>query len=335
MSRIYLFKEIPSYNMSNFNQEAPFVKVIHNLDRTSSTPTSVALGLFDGLHIGHQQVIAGAVSAKAQGLTPAVFTFDGSPSAVKGAAADRILSSERKLELLEQYGVEMVYHIPFELVRHMEPETFVRQVLMGVCGAKRICCGFNFRFGQGASADSVDLSRICAQCGIEAFVAPAVREDGIPVSATRLRELIRAGEMEQAAEMLGRHFSLDFQVVHGRELGRQMGTPTINQPLPDDFVRPKFGVYASLVTLPEGRFAGVTNVGVKPTVTEGKPDADAVIAETWIIGFDGLLYGRRVQVELLSFIRPEKKFPSLDALKAAILDNGKTAERLAERYLSG
>jgi len=157
-------------------------------------------------------------------------------------------------------------------------------------------------------------------------VLPPVLQEEQPVSSSRIRVAMMEGEMEQAAKLLGRPFTIDFPVVHGRRLGRMLGTPTINQPFPPDFVLPKFGVYASFAEVDGKRLHAVTNVGIKPTVGSEVP-----LAETYLADFSGNLYGRRVPVSLLHFLRPEQKFDSLDALKNQILtDAGRSAGILAQ-----
>mgnify|MGYP000867210090 FL=1 len=306
------------------------MRVYHDLKTVSERETAVALGCFDGLHIGHQKVIAGVTSERGKGLVPAVFTFDASPlEQLRGRGAPLLATNRRKAELLEELGVECVYMPRFEEVWHMSAREFVEKVLCGVFRARIVSCGFNFRFGEGGRADSAELTRLCAGPGIEVRVAPAVLAGGEPVSSTRIRRLIAEGNAEKAAVLLGRPFGFDFEVAHGRRLGRRLGTPTVNQRLPENFVRPRFGVYASAVTLPGGaRRIGVTNVGIRPTVKY-----DGVLAETMILDWSGDLYGKRVLVDLLRFLRPERKFGGLDEMKAAILCDAETARTAAEPYL--
>ena len=153
---------------------------------------------------------------------------------------------------------------------------------------------------------------------------PAVVVGGEPVSSTRIRALIAAGEVKKAAELLGRPFGFDFTVVRGRQLGRQLGAPTVNQPFPQEFILPKFGVYASHVYVDGKQYYGVTNVGVKPTV-----GSDCALAETWIPDFSGDLYDQKIQVDLLEFVRPEKKFHDLSELRAEIFRNKESAKNIA------
>jgi riboflavin kinase/FMN adenylyltransferase len=309
-------------------------------------PRSVALGIFDGIHLGHRAVISRATGVaqdtgvacgdesprpaadrrgpeeKSALLTSAVFTFLQPPWAMNKEDAWELLTPNQKLKALESLGVEELIQADFDRLRDMSPEAFVEQVLHKALDARRVCCGFNYRFGKDGEGDAAALARLCGQYGIEVITVPAVEVDGRPVSASRIRRLIEEGEVQQAARLLGRPFTLDFTVVGGQKLGRLLGTPTINQPLPEHFVRPRFGVYASSVEV-EGRVThGVTNVGIRPTV-----GADGPLAETWIADFQGDLYGKSVPVSLVKFLRPEQKFTSVEELQKQILRDEQAARR--------
>lgn len=299
--------------------------VFHTI-KESAALTAVALGCFDGLHIGHQKVIYRAVAGHELGLSPTVFTFDASPlSDLCGKGAPRLMKNSEKLHLLEKLGIEQVYMPAFSEVRDFSAEDFVTKILDGMFHAQRVCCGFNFHFGAGGRADSEELARLCASRGIETLIVPEVDVDGLPVSSTRIRALIGEGRVEEAAGLLGRRFGYTFPVEHGRQLGRELGMPTINQRIPEGFVLPRFGVYASLVRVDGRVYCGVTNIGVKPTV-----GSDHVLSETWILDYGGNLYGRAIPVELVGFIRPERKFDSIDELKQAVYENAETARRMVK-----
>ncbi len=285
---------------------------------------AAALGSFDGLHLGHRQVIGNTFSSSK--LRPAVVTFQQNPSAVlQKNPVPLLTTNEQRLALLEEMGIDTVYLLPFDQIRDMEPEAFV-EVLYRVCRVRKLCCGFNFRFGKNGRGDAALLETLCDQWGIELCVVPPVLVGGEAVSSTRIRSYLEEGDVQQAGQLLGRPFGYDFEVTHGRQLGRTWGTPTINQPFPQGYVLPRFGVYASLVTIEGKKYYGVTNIGIKPTV-----GSDCALSETWIPEFSGDLYGKRIPVELLDFIRPEKKFDSLDELKNEILQNGVMARQIAER----
>lgn len=292
--------------------------------QTPEGELAAALGSFDGLHLGHRQVIGNTLSAP--GLRPAVITFQQNPSvSLQKKPVPLLTTNEQKLALLKEMGVEVVYLLPFDRIRDMEPEDFV-EALYRVCRIRALSCGFNFRFGKNGRGDAGLLKELCREKGIELSVTPPVSVAGETVSSTRIRACLEQGDVQQAGQLLGRPFGYDFEVTHGRQLGRTWGTPTINQPFPAGYVLPRFGVYASLVEVEGQKYYGVTNIGVKPTV-----GSDCALSETWIPEFSGDLYGKKVPVELLDFIRPERKFDSLDQLKNEILENGVLARKIAER----
>lgn len=292
--------------------------------QTPEGELAAALGSFDGLHLGHRQVIGNTLSAP--GLRPAVITFQQNPSvSLQKKPVPLLTTNEQKLALLEEMGVEVVYLLPFDRIRDMEPEDFV-EALYRVCRVRALSCGFNFRFGKNGRGDAGLLKELCREKGISLSVTPPVSVAGETVSSTRIRACLEQGDVQQAGQLLGRPFGYDFEVTHGRQLGRTWGTPTINQPFPAGYVLPRFGVYASLVEVEGQKYYGVTNIGVKPTV-----GSDCALSETWIPEFSGDLYGKKVPVELLDFIRPERKFDSLDQLKNEILENGVLARKIAER----
>lgn len=284
-------------------------------------PVSVALGVFDGVHMGHQQVLQAALEGKKNGWSPAVMTFTQMPGEIKSIR--QLISSEQQQKILDDMGFERLYRIRFDTIRNMLPEVFVRTVLHEQLHAKRVTCGFNYRFGRGGVGTGETLRELCAVYGIQTVIAPSVELEGEPVSATRIRMLVESGEMTQAEQLLGRPYRVDFPVVHGRALGRTIGLPTINQPFPDQFALPRFGVYAASVDLSGQRYHAVTNVGIKPTV-----GAEGPLAETVIFGFSGDLYGQRVPVDLLQFLRPEQKFESVEELRQQILRDSVVAEEI-------
>ena len=295
------------------------LNISHSLDGPGLAPggSCLALGLFSGLHLGHMVVIDRMLGlARADTLTPVVFTFTapGGPPATKGSMTG-LLSLEMMCELLGQRGVAGVVCPDFEQFRHLTPERFVLEVLSRRLGAARVVCGEDFRFGKDAAGDVCTLRRLCAQAGITAETVPTVEIDGRPVASRVIRKLVQSGDMPGAGRLLGRPFTIDFEVIHGRQLGRTLSIPTINQAFPPGFTLPRFGVYLTRV-LADGRvYSGVTNVGVRPTIGQGHPP----LAETFIQGFEGNLYGQRVRVEFLRFQRDERRFGSIEELRAAVL----------------
>lgn len=275
---------------------------------------AVALGLFDGLHLGHQAVIRAALSHKQEGLSPAVFTYRIQGSIPSQKRRFRwICSEEERARLLEQMGVEVVVQPTFEDFRDMASEDFVENFLLGQMRAKVICCGEDFRFGKGAAGTVETLRRLCEPRGVRLELIPPVELEGERISSTRIRDAIEAGDMPLTQRLLGRPYSISSLVESGNHLGRTLSFPTINQPYPQGFAVPRYGVYLSAALVGGQLYPAISNVGVKPTVGGHLP-----LAETNILGFSGDLYGTRVLVCLCRFLRPEQRFGGLEELRAQI-----------------
>lgn len=279
--------------------------------------TAVALGYFDGLHLGHAGVISAALSQ--EGLKPAVFTFNCDTTLPKFRNPENIISFENKCELFERMGIEYVYAPDFADVCGLSAEEFVSEILIKKLNAGFACCGTNFRFGKGGRGNPELLAEIGARYGMRQQTVADVCCDGVMISSTRIRELIRSGKIEEANRLLGYELWYRLPVVRGNEIGRTISFPTINQIIPETNVIPKFGVYSSIAEVGGVLYRGVTNIGVKPTVE--RHDGSGAVMETHIIGFDGDLYGQRIAVSLCRFIRPEKKFAGLEELKAQIAED--------------
>lgn len=276
--------------------------------------TAVALGYFDGLHLGHVGVISAAMAQP--GLKPAVFTFNCDTTLPKFRGPEDIISFENKCELMERLGVQYIYAPDFAEVCTLTDEEFVKKILIDRLNAGFACCGRNFRFGKGGSGTPERLAEIGAKYGMRAEVVQDVCLDGQIISSTRIREHIRKGEIEQANRLLGYELWYRLPVVKGNEIGRTISFPTINQIIPDTNIIPRYGVYKSYVEIDGKQYYGVTNIGVKPTVT--RHDGTGAVMETHIIGYSGDLYGQNIAVALVRFIRPEVKFAGLDELKQQI-----------------
>ena len=274
---------------------------------------AVAIGVFDGVHRGHMAVIDSAAALESEGLVPAAFTFSMADSPKRGGM---LISDELKREYLLKAGIKRIESPKFADFAEMDGESFVRETLIGRMNAAAVCCGGDFRFGCGRACGIGELREICARFGVRVYVAPEVTDGGEPVSSSRIRAAIAEGDIEAANRMLGREYEFELEVRHGRRLAGRLGFPTINQIWPESFVLPRFGVYASRAFLGEKSYTAVTNIGVKPTVVED--GGEGVLAETYIEGFSGDLYGSRVRVALLGFMRPERRFGSIDELKAQI-----------------
>lgn len=283
--------------------------------------TAVALGYFDGLHLGHVRVINAALSQ--EGLKPAVFTFNCDTTLPKFSNLQNIISFENKCELLEKMGVQYVCAPDFAEVCELSAEEFVSGILIKKLNAGFACCGHNFRFGKGGKGTPELLAALGAEYGMRVQTVADVCCDGEMISSTRIRELIRSGDIEQANRLLGYELWYRLPVVRGNEIGRKISFPTINQIIPPSNVIPKNGVYSSVAKVHGKRYRGVTNIGVKPTIE--RHDGSGVVMETHIIGFDGELYGEKIAVALCRYIRPEIKFSGLDELKAQIASDKQEA----------
>ena len=212
----------------------------------------------------------------------------------------------------------------------MEPEQFVQEILIQKLRASHVCCGRDFRFGRKAAAGITELAALCKPFGVVVDPIEDVIVDGQRVSSTWIRSLLGQGNVKKAAALLGRPFGYDFQVTEGKHLGRKLDFPTINQPIPPQFVTPCKGVYASAAYVQGHWRPAVTNVGLRPTVEH----SNALNSETYICGFSGNLYGKRVPVRLMEFLRPEQKFDSIETLRRQICKDTLQAKKLAEKFLT-
>jgi riboflavin kinase/FMN adenylyltransferase len=281
----------------------------------------LALGTFDGLHRGHLNVLDEAKAFAFQGFVPAMLMFDVHPQAVlKGSAPPMLITSEDKENYAKELGVLPV-HISFEEIRNLSPEEFLRDVLIEKHNVGAVICGENFLFGKNGEGNSKILCKLCEKYDIIYRMAKSTIYKGEMISATRIRDALSQGDVITANEMLGRNFSYDFLVVEGNKIGKKvLGFPTINQHFPTGFINLKHGVYASQSTVDGKVYPSVTNFGCHPTI-----GGDKVLSETCILGFEGDLYYQKIKVELIDFIRSEKKFTSKDELKAQIDADTKSA----------
>ncbi|MCM1334979.1 MAG: riboflavin biosynthesis protein RibF [Bacteroides sp.] len=286
------------------------------------TPSAVALGFFDGLHLGHIAVVeralfrAGGGRGEKTALSSVVFTFNDKTALPKfrEKRGSSIITFEQKAALFDEVGVDCLYAPDFGEVKDFSARAFVEDILRERLRAAYVVCGYDFRFGKGGEGDPSLLSALCREGGIECEIVPPVRVDGEIVSSTEIRRLIRLGEIERANRFLGYELSYALPVIKGNALGRTIGFPTINQKIPDEMVRPKNGVYKSWAVVGGRTYRAVTNIGVKPTVS----DSGEILMETHIVGFSGDLYGETVKVALRGYLREEIKFASVEALKARL-----------------
>ena len=287
----------------------------------------IALGFFDGVHLGHAALLRRtAEEAARRGVTPAVFTFDRPPKEViTGVPCPLINSPEDRRDLVRRlYGIQEVLMVPFDdEMRTTAWDDFVTEILVKRYHAVHLVAGHDHHFGHKNQGSPELLAAKCAELGLGCDIIPKVEIGGITVSSTYIRRLVELGQVERAALFLGHPHVLSQEVRHGHRIGRTIGVPTVNLTAPPHVLVPSHGVYAARVFLPDGSaYAAVTNVGTRPTVNNG---ADITV-ESWLGDFDGDLYGQTVRVEFHRPIRDEIRFDSLDALKAQI-----TADAAATR----
>lgn len=287
-------------------------------DGNNANRTAVALGNFDGMHVGHMAVLEAAKSFESEGLLPVAVLFDEhSLKAITGKAPAMLMTVTERNRIINENGLR-IETLVFNEIRDLSPSAFVEKILVGRLGAAAVCCGYNYRFGKGASGTAQTMSEICGRLGLKCRVSGEVDVDRCAVSSTKIRGFIENGEIEKANKMLGRPFGFSSRVIDGDKRGRVLGFPTINQIIPEELAMPRFGVYQSVVTVNGEKFKGVTNVGRRPTVGTEK-----ILSETHILDFDRDIYGENVDVRLIKFIRPEKKFSSFDELARQIKSDAK------------
>lgn len=272
---------------------------------------SVALGFFDGLHIGHKKVLESAKeNAERYSLKCAVLLFDVHPREfITGQKVQRLLSDEDEEQMLKEMGFETI-RISFAKIRELSPEAFFEDVLIKKLDAKSLSCGFNYSFGKNGAGNSGTLLKLCEKNSINCTVTPKVKINGETVSSSAIKESLLKGNTEKAAAMLGRNYSISGEVIHGDARGRTLGFPTANQEISKNLICPKYGVYESRITSGGKSFACITNIGIRPTYKLPSP-----IAETNIINFNGNLYGQKIKTELIRYIRGEKLFAGAKELE--------------------
>jgi len=284
---------------------------------TQLVETAVAIGVFDGVHRGHQALLEQSVAvARSKGLTPVALTFHPHPSAVFAPARTPPLlgTMSERTALLRKHGAEVVVVAAFDrALAAQTPEEFVSQVLQGKLNARAVIIGEDFRFGCDRSGDVTFLRKAGERYGFEVVVVPPVFYEGVPCRSTTIRQMIAGGKIAEATRLLGRPYLLSGTVVHGRKLGRTIGFPTANLKTPTGVLVPAAGVYAGEAILENGqRRVAAISIGTNPTVTSGE-DAPRTV-EAFLLDFEGDLYDQPLHLTFHHYLRGTEKFPSLDAL---------------------
>lgn len=280
----------------------------------------VALGFFDGVHLAHRTLIAKAKDiAEQKKLRLVIFTFAGDDKLIK-ADSKRLFTDNEKLSLLEECGADLTVIANFTVFSGLAAENFVTDFLIRSLGAAVAVCGYNFKFGKGASGDSETLCKLMKSSGAEAEVVEEYNVDGVPLSSTYIRTLLSERRIREAAKLLGKPYFISGMVSHGLGLGKKLGIPTVNVELPSGrFVLPA-GVYATVTAIGDKLFPSLTNVGVCPTFNERQ-----IHTETFILNFNDDVYNENIRIYFVDFLRNEKKFSNAEELLMQInVDKTKT-----------
>lgn len=285
----------------------------HTTDFQLHSKTAVAMGKFDGIHLGHRALLREILKQKERGLKACVFTFDPPPSVLFGAGKESLLTTpDEKRKRLEQMGVDILIEYPLTFkTAAVDPEAFVKEYLHERMHAALIAAGDDLSFGKKGAGNAALLNSLKDSYGFEVKIIKKVCVDGLSVSSTRIRSLVEQGEMEQVQKLAGSAYSCCGQVVRGNQIGHTLGFPTVNLIPPGNKLMPPKGVYFTQVLVEGRQYLGVSNVGCKPTVS----DHEQFGVETYLYDFSGDLYGKDICVAFLHFSRPEKKFDGLELLK--------------------
>lgn len=287
--------------------------IFYNKDFFNIKTLAIAVGTFDGVHKGHQKLISEMVSyGKKNNLKTAVLTFYNRELPDLGF----ISHSLRKRKLIEKLGVDYLIYLDFQEFKDMEAESYVKDFLVDSLDVKAIFHSEGHRFGKMAKGDDVLLKKLAKEYNFESFNIPLLKIDEKIVCSTAIRKLLTNGDIELANKMLGYRFSYKLLVVHGHEIGRTLGFPTINQNIDKGMIVLEKGVYATVTYIDKKPYPSVTNVGIKPTLNDHRLNI-----ETHIIGHNEDLYDKEIKVEFVKKLRDEKKFENMEKLKEAIKDN--------------
>lgn len=300
------------------------------LDLEIKQKTAVTLGKFDGLHRGHKKLLNQVLRKREEGYRSAIFTFDMPPNKVLTGKNKRvILTNEERKRMLYNYGVDILVECPFTRdIASMEPERFVKEILLDKMNAGYIAVGTDFHFGYERKGDIYLLDKLSRKYRFRLLVLSKEQYQGRDISSTYVRELLNAGDLSLAGELLGYSYFVSGKIVKGKQLGRTMGIPTINLLPHDSKLLPPNGVYASRVLIDGIWYRGMTNIGLRPTVE----NSQVRNVETHIFDFQEEVYDKEAKVELLAFQRPEQKFSSLEMLKAQLYKDMLETKRIMGKY---
>ncbi|KNF08866.1 riboflavin biosynthesis protein RibC [Gottschalkia purinilytica] len=295
------------------------MKIILNKDENVEYRTGVALGNFDGIHIGHKHLISTMKSKSVErNLVPAVFTFNNNCTQMKTKnKCNTLISDKQKAEIIDDLGVDVLYMVNFDdEFRRMTPEDFIRDIIVKKLNAKLVVVGFDFRFGYKAEGDSNYLMQAASKYGFECLVIEPITNNKQVISSTHIRDLIKNGDIREANLLLGRPYTMRGTVIGGKGRGKGLGFATANIDCEIDYLPPKFGVYKTYTVYKGKEYLSITNVGRNPTFE------DIIFSiETHILDFDMDIYGEQIQIKFIEFIRDEKKFDNVQALISQVISD--------------
>lgn len=290
--------------------------------------TIYALGFFDGVHVGHRALLRKCRELAAEnGCAAGAVTFGSHPDTLVLGSTPVLINTPEDRERLLRQDMDCVITLPFDRKMCETPWDAFLDLLCRDYGAAGFVCGDDFRFGARGAGNGILLTEYCQERGLPCAVVPEQTVDGTRVSSTHIRTLLESGRMEEVNRFLGHPHILTGRVIPGKQLGRTLGIPTANLRFPDGLAIPRFGVYACLVELDGRSYPAVTNIGTRPTVA-----GQGIIVEPWILDFSGNLYDREITLEFHKFVRPERKFPSLDALQSEIRANAEETRAILKDY---
>lgn len=307
------------------------MRVVRDYQELAGRQTAVALGTFDGLHLGHQQILE-VLKDQNPSLQKVVYTFSNVPTAYFSHQDMALFTEEEKIAAFQELGIDCLYLVPFDAkLAQISPAAFVH-FLVEKLGARFIVAGFNYSFGRHAKGSAAYLKEHAEALGAQVFIQPPVNGADGPVSSTRIRGALLEGRPEEAEALLGRPYSLSGVVAHGKRLGRTIGFPTVNFYLPAGKLCPKRGVYAAYADYQGQRYTAITNIGIRPTVDDG----DRLNLESHLMGFEEEIYGRPIRILLKHRLREETKFKSVELLKEQLeRDKKKAVELLGDSQKDG
>ncbi len=288
--------------------------------------TYIALGNFDGVHIGHQSIIKATVNeARKHNLVSCVYTFACHPSVILGVAKPLLTTNDEKSELLDNLGVNTLIFDDFRRVKNLSPEEFCKEILVDTLGAAQVFCGENYHFGKNGAGNTSILKEELSKYGVKVNILPFTTIDNKIVSSTEIRGALTTGNIELCNDMLGRNYSFSGRVVHGKRLGRTLGFPTLNISIEENKLTPEFGVYLTTTIIEGKEYNSISNIGIRPTTD--KINNSCVNCETYVLDYNADAYDKGIRVNLIKKFRNEIKFNGIEELKVQLSEDEKFARK--------